>query len=155
MDDKALENLFDLEDVHQDFYQMLQSISLFKTQMTSLQNEIRTVEKKMNKKMRSIQKYIKKHKGKGNKQPSGFARPTKISTKLCEFMKKPEGTQLARTEVTQYLIQYIKDNDLQYAENRKVIKPDASLSELLELTDSEELTYFNLQTYMNKHFLKM
>ena len=85
---------------------------------------------------------------------TGFAVPTKISDQLCEFMKKPKGSTAARTEVTQYIIKYIKDNDLQWNENRKIIKPNKHLKSLLNLKKDEEVTYFNIQRYMNKHFIK-
>ena len=79
---------------------------------------------------------------------------TNISKDLCDFMGKPGGSQVARTEVTQYIIQYIKQKDLQWAENRKIIKPDKPLKKLLGVEDNEEVTYFNLQKFMNKHFVK-
>jgi len=85
---------------------------------------------------------------------SGFAVPTKISDELCEFMNKPKGSSAARTEVTQYIIKYIKDNKLQWEENRKVIKPNTPLKNLLAVKKNEEVTYFNIQRFMNKHFLK-
>ena len=36
----------------------------------------------------------------------------------------------------------------------KIIRPDESLKKLLGIEDGEEVTYFNLQKYMNKHFHK-
>ena len=68
-------------------------------------------------------------------------------------MNKEAGTLVARTEVTQYLIKYIKENSLQNKENKRIIKPDDKLMDLLE-SGENEITYFNLQKYMNKHFIK-
>ena len=65
-------------------------------------------------------------------------------------MGQPEGTELARTEVTKYIIQYIKDNKLPEG---KIIKPDKKLKGLLKVESNEEVTYFNIQKYMNKHFV--
>ena len=65
-------------------------------------------------------------------------------------MDKPEGTKMARTEVTKYIIQYIKDNKLPQG---KVIKPDKKLKGLLKVNNNDEVTYFNIQKYMNKHFV--
>ena len=48
-------------------------------------------------------------------------------------MQKPKGSTAARTEVTQYIIKYIKDNDLQWNENRKIIKPNTPLKNLLNV----------------------
>ena len=69
-------------------------------------------------------------------------------------MGKEVGTEIARTEVTQYLIQYIKDNELQFSENKKIIVPDNTLKNLLGVNEGDEVTYFNLQRLMNKHFIK-
>ena len=52
------------------------------------------------------------------------------------------------------IIQYIKQKDLQWEENRKIIKPDKRLKKLLGVQDDETVTYFNLQKFMNKHFVK-
>tara|TARA_B100001057_G_scaffold321078_1_gene321289 strand:- start:532 stop:1023 length:492 start_codon:yes stop_codon:yes gene_type:complete len=136
------------------FSSILSTLSSFRTQITMLQNQIRAVEKSVSREMKRQQKEVAKGKNKGNRKPSGFAVPTTISNDLCEFMQKPQGSKVARTEVTQYIIQYIKDNNLQWAENRKVIKPDGKLKSLLDVKGKDEVTYFNLQKYMNRHFKK-
>lgn len=136
------------------FSSILSTLSSFRTQITMLQNQIRAVEKNVSREMKRQQKEVAKGKNKGNRKPSGFAVPTTISNDLCDFMQKPQGSKVARTEVTQYIIQYIKDNNLQWAENRKVIKPDGKLKSLLDVKGKDEVTYFNLQKYMNRHFKK-
>ncbi len=103
--------------------------------------------------MKGLKKVAEKSKNKGNKKPSGFANPTKVTKELCEFMNKQEGTQIARTEVTRALISYIKANNLQNKANKKIILPDEKLKFLLGINQEQELTYFNLQKYMNKHFI--
>ena len=69
-------------------------------------------------------------------------------------MNKEEGSEIARTEVTRALISYIETNHLQNETNKKLILPDEKLKGLLGLEEKDELTYFNLQKYMNKHFIK-
>jgi chromatin remodeling complex protein RSC6 len=39
-------------------------------------------------------------------------------------------------------------------EKKNIITPDGKLKLLLGISDEDKLTYFNLQRYMNKHFLK-
>lgn len=142
------------EELTESFSSILDTISYFKIQMTELQNNIRKLEKKTKKSFKKINKELeKKKKQYSTKKPSGFAKPCKVSNELCDFMNKPNGTELARTEVTQYIIQYIKDNNLQNQENKKYIKADNKLYKLLDLNENDTLTYFNLQSYMNKHFL--
>ena len=134
------------------FANILNTIGGFKKQMTELQSQVKTLERDVKKQMKILMK--KKRKNIGNRKPSGFAVPTKISNELCDFMSMPRGSSMARTEVTQHIIKYIKDHDLQWQSNRKIIKPDGSLKSLLNMKKDEELTYFNIQKYMNKHFVK-
>tara|TARA_X000001036_G_scaffold17603_1_gene14757 strand:- start:24 stop:605 length:582 start_codon:yes stop_codon:yes gene_type:complete len=137
-------------DVEQQFSGLLETLGNLRGQITQIQNQVRTLEKNVKK-----QSKIHKKEGKSRiiRKPSGFAKPSKISDELITFMNKTKGTELARTEVTQYIINYIKENNLQNIENRKNINPDKKLSKLLDCGNNE-VTYFNLQKYMNKHFVK-
>ena len=124
-----------------------------KKSLTGLQNSIKKNHKDMSKKIKTLEKQVEKTKYKGNRKPSGFAKPGKVTDELCYFMGKDKGTEIARTEVTQYLINYIKNHNLQYKENNKIIIPDKELQKLLDIKENEELNYFNLQGLMNKHFI--
>tara|TARA_Y100000817_G_scaffold205804_1_gene161327 strand:- start:300 stop:746 length:447 start_codon:yes stop_codon:yes gene_type:complete len=137
-----------------EFTAVFQDLHNLKTKITQIQHKIKKAEKMVNKEMNHLSRELKKRRKSGKRKPSGFAVPTKISDKLCDFMEKPHGSEVARTEVTQYIIKYIKSHKLQYPKNRKIIKPNSKLETLLDTNKDEELTYFNLQKYMNKHFLK-
>lgn len=132
------------------------SLTLFKMQITNLQKVVKTVEKDVKKELKNIKRDKKKEKPKSKRAPSGFAKPTKVTKELCEFMNKPEGSEIARTEVTKALVNYIKENNLiELGEDSKnKIVPDEKLKSLLGIHDEElnDLTYFNIQKYMNKHF---
>ena len=133
------------------------SLTLFKMQITNLQKVVKTVEKNVNKELKNVKKKNNKiMKPKIKRAPSGFAKPTKVTKELCEFMNKPEGSEIARTEVTKALVIYIKENNLiEMGEDTKnKIVPDQKLKNLLGLQDKElnDLTYFNIQKYMNRHF---
>jgi chromatin remodeling complex protein RSC6 len=142
------------DEIKESFGGILGNISSLKSQLTALMQQLKSVEKKVHKRMKQLEKENKKSKNKGNRNPSGFAHPTNISEKLCDFMKIPNGTKMARTDVTKYIIQYIKKHDLQNKENAKMINPNQTLKSLLEVKDGETVTYFNIQRLMNKHFLK-
>jgi upstream activation factor subunit UAF30 len=105
--------------------------------------------------LKSAQKLNTKRKRKaGNRAPSGFVKPTKISDELAKFLEKPTGSEMARTEVTRDINKYIRTNNLQDKENGRKINPDTKLAALLKLKKTDELTYFNLQRYMSPHFAK-
>ena len=121
----------------------------------SLKAEFRTLEKKWSRELKTAQKSQAKRKRKsGNRQPSGFVKPTKISDELAKFLEKPVGTEMARTDVTREINKYIRSHNLQDKENGRKINPDAKLQTLLKLKKTDELTYFNLQRYMSPHFSK-
>ena len=138
------------------FNTITDSLTLFKMQISTLQQHVKTVEKTVKKELKNLQKDKKKDKPKHKRAPSGFAKPTKVTKELCEFMDKPEGSEIARTEVTKALVIYIKNNNLlEQGENLKnKIVPDQKLQNLLGIKSDEllGLTYFNIQKYMNKHF---
>ena len=96
----------------------------------------------------------KKKKKQGNRAPSGFVKPTPISSELASFLGRSKGEQMARTEVTREINAYIRKHSLQDPANGRKINPDSALKTLLKLTSKDELTYFNLQKYMSPHFAK-
>jgi upstream activation factor subunit UAF30 len=123
--------------------------------IASLKSEYRTLEKKWVRELKTAQKTNAKRKRKsGNRAPSGFVKPTRISDELAKFLDKPSGTEMARTDVTREINKYIRAQNLQDKENGRKINPDTKLSNLLKLKKTDELTYFNLQKYMSPHFSK-
>lgn len=142
------------EELFSQFDQLISQLTTMKSQITGIQQNIKQLEKSVKKQMKGLKKEVTKTKNKGNRQPSGFAKPSKVTKELCEFMNKTEGSEIARTEVTRALVAYIKENKLENATNSKFISPDNKLKGLLGLDEGQELTYFNIQKYMNKHFVK-
>jgi upstream activation factor subunit UAF30 len=123
--------------------------------IASLKTEYRTLEKKWTRELKTAQKSQAKRKRKsGNRAPSGFVKPTKISDELAQFLEKPLGSEMARTDVTREINKYIRSHNLQDKENGRKINPDSRLQTLLKLKKTDELTYFNLQRYMSPHFFK-
>ena len=106
-----------------------------------------------------LHKLIKKHlkteeKEKAPRKKCGFALPTDVTDELCDFIGVEKGTKIARTEVTKQIMAYIKTNQLQNPENKKMIVPDEKLWKLLgEEARGQEITHFTIQKYINKHFI--
>ena len=88
------------------------------------------------------------------RKPSGFAKPAQLSAKLCEFLNVPETTLLARTDVTRMITKYVKENQLHDEADKRTIRPDEKLLQLLDVKDNAKVTYFNLQSLIKHHFLK-
>lgn len=85
------------------------------------------------------------------KKPNVFEKPHPISDSLCGFFGRPNGSQMSRAEVTSEIAAYIKKNGLQ---SKHEITPDAKLTALLgPMKTGDKLTYFNIQKYLNVHYL--
>jgi chromatin remodeling complex protein RSC6 len=121
----------------------------------SVKGDFKTLEKVVSRELKNAQKSkSKSKKASGNRQPSGFVKPTRISDELAKFLGKAAGVEMARTAVSKEINAYIREKGLQDASNGRKINPDASLTKLLNLKKEDELTYFNLQRYMKHHFIK-
>lgn len=148
----VVENVDSITEYSVEFLAKLQQINSL---ISSLKTEYRTLEKKWTRELKAAQKLSSKKKRKsGNRAPSGFVKPTKISDELANFLDKPLGSEMARTEVTRDINKYIRSNNLQDSENGRKINADIKLATLLKLQKTDELTYFNLQRYMSPHFAK-
>ena len=134
------------------FMSKLQQLSVM---LSTIKTEYRALEKKWTRDLKTAQKLSSKRKRKaGNRAPSGFVKPTKISDELASFLGKEKGTEMARTEVTRDINKYIRTHNLQDKDNGRKINSDTKLAALLKLKKTDELTYFNLQRYMSPHFAK-
>ena len=134
--------------------EFLSKLNKWVSEGASLKAEFKVLDKRWSRELKNAQKSKKRAKRGGNRSPSGFVKPTKISDELALFLAKPLGTEMARTEVTKEINHYIRANGLQDKDNGRKIIPDTKLSSLLKIDKTQELTYFNLQRYMSPHFPK-
>jgi hypothetical protein len=134
--------------------EFLSKLNRWVAEGASLKSEFKALEKRWSRELKNAQKSKKRTKRGGNRSPSGFVKPTKISDELALFLEKPLGSEMARTEVTKEINNYIRANKLQDKDNGRKIVPDQKLSSLLKIGSADELTYFNLQKYMSPHFAK-
>ena len=102
------------------------------SQFSSLKSELRVLERRTIKQLKVVQK-INQKKTQRNRAPSGFVKPAPISDELADFLGKPQGSEMARTDVTREINKYIRANNLQDNENGRKINPDKSLCQLLKL----------------------
>uniref|UniRef100_A0A6C0HHC9 DM2 domain-containing protein n=1 Tax=viral metagenome TaxID=1070528 RepID=A0A6C0HHC9_9ZZZZ len=145
----------DAPQVSNDFSSFSAKLQQVSALLSALKTEFRSLERKSSRELKTATKAGAKKKRKtGNRSPSGFVKPTLISSELATFLGKTQGTEMARTEVTREINAYIRANSLQDKTNGRKINADSKLSSLLKLKADEELTYFNLQRYMSPHFQK-
>ena len=133
------------------YFATLQSLA---QQINKAKSDYRVLEKKWIREIKQSQKVAKKKRKNGNRAPSGFVKPTRISDELAGFLGVDKGVEMARTDVTKEITAYIRAHNLQDKDNGRQINPDAKLKGLLQIGGDDVLTYFNLQKYMSPHFAK-
>lgn len=123
---------------------------------TSIKSDFKTLQKSVERDIKAAVKAAtaRKKRDMGDRPKSGFVKPTRISDELAIFLNKEIGTEMARTEVSKEINQYVVANSLRDKSNGRIILPDAKLGKLLKAEKTDEVTYFNLQRYLKPHFIK-
>jgi chromatin remodeling complex protein RSC6 len=139
-----------------DLKNVLSTLTTLRETVSTMITEVKRLDKRVHREIKDARKRKRKAKldENGNevkRGPSIFEIPQKVSDELCKFLGKPTGTQISRSNVTKEVNAYIKTHNLK---NKHDIKPDAALRKLLGVTESDALTYFNLQRFLNKHYIK-
>ena len=132
------------------------NLATMRETVATLLGQIKRLEKRVHREIKDARKRKRRVKVDENgvevkRAPSIFERPTQISEELCHFLTKSKGTLMSRSEVTKAVNNYVKEHNLK---NKHDIKPDTPLKKLLGVPEGEQLTYFNLQRYLNKHYIK-
>lgn len=120
--------------------------------LRSLNKRLKTLRSQSTRVMKQRPKVVRKR-----NPNSGFLKPVRISTEMAKFTGWNATELRSRVDVTKYICNYIKENDLQNPKDRRQILADTKLSKLLNYdskTAENPLTYYRIQTYMKPHFPK-
>lgn len=85
---------------------------------------------------------------------NAFLKMRPLSDELSAFMGLPAKAQKSQTDVTKFIATYVKAHNCFDPKFKRRILPDAKLAKLLRVTDKDEVSYLNLQSYLKVHFLK-
>jgi len=127
-----------------------ETVGALVAELKRLEKRVARLQKEADKRRRRSKKPVEGEEVKPRK-PSIFELPTPLSNELCGFLGRANGSLESRSNVTKAITTYVKAHELK---EKHTIKPDAKLKALLGVKDGEVLTYFNLQRYLNRHYLK-
>ena len=85
---------------------------------------------------------------------NAFLRQRPISDELAVFMGTTAGSKRSQTEVTKFIADYVKSHGCFDKDFKRRILPNAALATLLRVSDKDEVTYLNLQSFLKVHFKK-
>jgi chromatin remodeling complex protein RSC6 len=119
-------------------------------ELKRVDKRVARLQKEADKRRRRVKKPVEGEEAKPRK-PSIFELPTPLSNELCSFLGRASGSKESRSNITKAITTYVKEKNLK---EKHTIKPDAKLKALLGVAEGDVLTYFNLQRYLNRHYLK-
>jgi chromatin remodeling complex protein RSC6 len=77
-----------------------------------------------------------------------------LTDELCTFMGLKSGEKRSQTEVTKFISNYVKEHSCFDPTFKRRIVPNSVLAKLLRVSDKDEVTYLNLQSFLKVHFIK-
>ena len=82
---------------------------------------------------------------------NGFNKPLGVSDKLRAFLGLAADEKISRSQVTTRINTYVTEKGLKAGQN---ISLDESLKDLLQVPEGVQVTFLNIQKYINPHYIK-
>ena len=136
------------------FAALLERLQGLTNDVREVTTSIRVLQKEHTRFVRENSKKNTKRLNRVKRTASGFAKPTLLSDEMYDFLAIEKNTLVVRNDVTRKLNEYVLSNNLRDSKDKRNIIPDAKMRKLLNFTDGDSLTYFNIQKYIKHHFVK-
>ena len=110
--------------------------------------------KALRKDIRKIRQHIEDplgEKAKARSQNNGFRKPQIVSEELRGFLNLGPEDRISRADVTRKINEYVTEKGLKNGQN---LSMDAALKSLLAPPDDVQVTFLNIQKYINRHYIK-
>ena len=110
--------------------------------------------KALRKDVRKIRQHIEDPTGEkqaARTQNNGFNKPLGVSDKLRAFLSLGADEKISRSQVTRRVNEYVEAKGLKAGQN---ISLDAALKDILEVPEGVQVTFLNIQKYINPHYVK-
>jgi chromatin remodeling complex protein RSC6 len=116
----------------------------------TLQAEIKALRKDL-RRVKALLEDPTGEKSKARVSNNGFNKPLEVSDKLRAFLKLAADEKISRSQVTKRINEYVT---LQGLKAGQVINLDATLKDLLTPPEGINVTFLNIQKYINHHYIK-
>jgi len=108
----------------------------------------------LRKDVRKIRQYIEDPTGEKQEaraKNNGFNKPLGVSEKLRAFLGLAIDEKISRSQVTRKVNEYVEAKGLKAGQN---ISLDATLQDILQVPEGIQVTFLNIQKYINPHYIK-
>lgn len=124
--------------------------ALLQTLIADQQKEFKAIRKDI----RKIRQHIEDPTGEKaqlRSQNNGFRKPQVVSPELRSFLALGPDDKISRADVTRKLNEYVTEKGLKNGQN---LTMDAALQSLLSPPEGVQVTFLNIQKYINRHYIK-
>jgi upstream activation factor subunit UAF30 len=118
--------------------------------LTALQAEIKALRKDL-RKVKQLLEDPSGDKAKARETNNGFNKPLDVSEQLRAFLKLGVEDKVSRSQVTKLINEYVTEKGLKAGQQ---ITLDAALKDLLAPPEGTQITFLNIQKYINPHYIK-
>lgn len=118
--------------------------------LQDLQAEIKALRKDL-RRVKALLEDPTGEKSKARATNNGFNKPLDISEPMRAFLKLPAGEQISRSQVTKKVNEYVTEKGLKSGQS---ITMDATLKQLLNPPEGTNVTFLNIQKFINPHYIK-
>ena len=112
-------------------------------QLRSIQDSL----KQLNREFRNLDRQNKAKK----KRPQT---PLLLSTDLENFLSVQHGTKLTKAQVMKSISSYIKEKNLQVAENKRQFIPNKQLAKIFNIKKPHSMTFVEINKHVSHHLTK-
>ena len=122
--------------------------------MEDILKELQAEIKSLRKDLRRVKALLEDPTGEKTKERAsnnGFNKPLDVSDKLRAFLKLPAGEKISRSQVTKRVNEYVTEKGLKAGQS---ISLDATLKDLLNPPEGTNVTFLNIQKFINPHYIK-
>jgi len=124
--------------------------ALLQTLIADQQKEFKAIRKDI----RKIRQHIEDPTGEKaqlRSQNNGFRKPQVVSPELRSFLALGPDDKISRADVTRKLNEYVTEKGLKNGQN---LTMDDKLQSLLSPPEGVQVTFLNIQKYINRHYIK-
>jgi chromatin remodeling complex protein RSC6 len=130
-------------DIDNQFKEIYSTLNSFMKQSKVITEQLRTLQRNCKQADRAAR--IR------NKRPQ---EPMNVSKELAKFLKIGSGEQLTKASVMKMVSTYIKEKNLQIADDKRKFVPNKELVKIFGITKPQNMTFVEINKHVSQHLSK-